>query len=103
MRALSFGGRAGIGEFWQIHIGVFVLAFLSGAIVRKSPLVALGFTVLYGWVGTAVSVRRLHDRDMSGWYVLIAGVPLIGWFWWLAALGLSGGTPGPNRYGPPES
>lgn len=47
----------------------------------------------------AVSVRRLHDSDRSGWWILIAFVPFIGGIW-LLVLYLIGGTPGPNRFGP---
>jgi uncharacterized membrane protein YhaH (DUF805 family) len=47
----------------------------------------------------AVSVRRLHDSDRSGWWILIAFVPFIGGIW-LLVLYLLSGTPGPNRFGP---
>jgi len=47
----------------------------------------------------AVAVRRLHDSDRSGWWILIAFVPLIGAIW-LLVLDLIDGTPGPNRFGP---
>jgi uncharacterized membrane protein YhaH (DUF805 family) len=54
----------------------------------------------------AVSVRRLHDRDLSGWWYL--AVIVTGVFPRLAALSslaflivtLLPGTPGPNRFGP---
>jgi uncharacterized membrane protein YhaH (DUF805 family) len=47
----------------------------------------------------AVSVRRLHDIDRSGWWILIALVPLIGTIV-LLVFALLEGTAGPNRYGP---
>jgi uncharacterized membrane protein YhaH (DUF805 family) len=47
----------------------------------------------------AVSVRRLHDIDRSGWWILIALVPLIGTIV-LLVFALLEGTPGNNRYGP---
>jgi hypothetical protein len=49
--------------------------------------------------GIAVGVRRLHDVDRSGWWLLLAFIPLVGtiilivWF-------CTRGTPGPNRFGP---
>ena len=49
--------------------------------------------------GIAVGVRRLHDLDRIGWWLLLAFVPLVGtiilivWF-------CTRGTPGPNRFGP---
>lgn len=54
----------------------------------------------------AVSIRRLHDRDMSGWWYLgltLAGlIPIIGFLASIALLVLMAlpGTPGPNRFGP---
>lgn len=49
----------------------------------------------------AVAVRRLHDTDRSGWWLLIAIVPIIGWLV-LIFFFASPGTLGPNRYGPPR-
>jgi uncharacterized membrane protein YhaH (DUF805 family) len=47
----------------------------------------------------AVSVRRLHDIDRTGWWVLIGLVPLVGWIV-LLVFHVQDGTPGPNRFGP---
>ncbi len=47
----------------------------------------------------AVSVRRLHDIDRTGWWLLIALVPLVGAIV-LIVFHVLDGTPGPNRYGP---
>ncbi len=48
-----------------------------------------------------VDIKRWHDRDKSGWWMLIVLVPIIGWIWFLIELGFLKGTPGPNRFGPP--
>jgi uncharacterized membrane protein YhaH (DUF805 family) len=55
------------------------------------------------WPALAVSIKRWHDRDHSGWWVLIALVPVVGWAWMLVANGFLAGTDGPNRYGPPPA
>ncbi len=47
----------------------------------------------------AVTIRRLHDTDRSGWWIFISMVPLIG-FIVLLVFWLSEGTRGPNRFGP---
>ena len=47
----------------------------------------------------AVTVRRLHDIDRSGWWILIRLVPLIGVIV-LLVFALLDGTPGDNQYGP---
>jgi uncharacterized membrane protein YhaH (DUF805 family) len=46
----------------------------------------------------AVGVRRLHDINKSGWMLLIAFIPLIGWIW-LIILTATEGTKGDNEYG----
>jgi uncharacterized membrane protein YhaH (DUF805 family) len=65
------------------------------------------------WPSAAVQVKRLHDREQSGWMVLIivfgrllGWIPLLGvipalgaFLFWLINLGILEGTPGPNRYG----
>jgi uncharacterized membrane protein YhaH (DUF805 family) len=48
-----------------------------------------------------VYIKRFHDRDKSGWWVLIALIPVIGAIWMLIELGFLKGTPGPNQFGPP--
>jgi uncharacterized membrane protein YhaH (DUF805 family) len=52
------------------------------------------------WPALALQVKRWHDRDKSGWWVLIAFIPIIGAFWVLIECGFLDGTPGPNRFGP---
>ena len=48
--------------------------------------------------GLGVAIRRLHDTDRSGWWLLVGLIPLIGWivlvFWYA-----SEGTRGENRFG----
>ena len=46
-----------------------------------------------------VAIRRLHDRDMSGWWVLLNLIPLIGFLILFVIYALPG-TSGPNRFGP---
>ncbi|MEE8632866.1 MAG: DUF805 domain-containing protein [Methyloceanibacter sp.] len=47
-----------------------------------------------------IYIKRFHDRNKSGWWVLICFVPIIGAVWLLIELGFLKGTPGPNRFGP---
>jgi uncharacterized membrane protein YhaH (DUF805 family) len=47
----------------------------------------------------AVGVRRLHDVDKSGWFMLIAFIPLVGVIW-LLVLDCTEGMRGANQYGP---
>ncbi len=63
------------------------------------PVLLAVFAVLTLWAVLAVSVKRCHDRSRSGWLVLIALVPVIGWLWLLVDLFLLKGVRGRNRHG----
>lgn len=49
--------------------------------------------------GFAVTIRRMHDLDKSGWWFFINFIPFIGFIWFFILL-CTDGTPGPNRFGP---
>jgi len=73
--------------------------FYGMHVVRHNFLVSLlGLAAL--WAKLAVTVKRWHDRDKSGWWILINLVPVIGWVWQVIECGFFDGSPGPNRFGP---
>jgi uncharacterized membrane protein YhaH (DUF805 family) len=101
---LSLRGRVSRREFWLW--GVLALLGLALGlnallgIVGVEPGRAEGWVnLLLLWPAVAVSVKRWHDRDKSGWWVLINLVPVIGWLWALVDNGFRRGTAGPNRFG----
>ncbi len=79
-----------IDEFmgWKFEMGGDIIGFLS-------TLYYLAVVVPY----LAVIFRRLHDTERSGWWILIAFIPLVGVLILLVFLILQG-TRGENRYGP---
>jgi uncharacterized membrane protein YhaH (DUF805 family) len=105
----SLRGRITRGDYW--FAGVFVLLVLG--LVLTALLRIAGFStekaegtvnLLLAWPAIAVSVKRWHDRDRSGWWVLVNLLPVVGWLWGLIDNGLLRGTTGPNRFGePPRS
>lgn len=114
-RYADFQGRSRRREYWMFAllnalIGIFVgLVFLLGYAAGMSqtemdtwlmPVVYLAS--LYSLVafipGVAVTIRRLHDTDRSGWNVLWALVPLFGALLLLVYY-ITEGTRGPNRFG----
>jgi uncharacterized membrane protein YhaH (DUF805 family) len=65
----------------------------------------IGYGPIYGLYalavlipGLAVAVRRLHDVNKSGWFLLVALIPLVGAIWLLILL-VTEGTKGANNYG----
>jgi uncharacterized membrane protein YhaH (DUF805 family) len=63
---------------------------------RAGQIVAI---LVFGWPSLAITVKRFHDRDKSGWWSLILLIPFIGGIWWFVDLGCLRGTAGPNRFG----
>jgi uncharacterized membrane protein YhaH (DUF805 family) len=97
----NFSGRAIRSEYWW-----FVLAYIVAYLVVAIVDYVLGVQLLTAILSLAllipsiaVGVRRLHDLDKSGWWLLLGLIPLVGLIliYWFA----QPGTPGPNRFGPP--
>ena len=101
---LGLQGRLSRQQFWLYGVaallGLSVLghALLGIAQVREQTADLL-VNLLLVWPALAVSVKRWHDRDKSGWWVLLNLVPVIGWLWALIDNGFLRGTSGPNRFG----
>ena len=71
-----FSGRARRKEYWMFILFNIIIAFVLEFAVPG--IVSTLYTVAVLIPGLAVSVRRLHDTDRSGWWFFIALVPLIG-------------------------
>lgn len=99
LMSMAFGFVGGLFNLYPVDPYSGELAREVGALSLVYALVTVG-TVLYAQL--AIYVKRFHDRGKSGWWVLIAFVPVIGFFWILIELGMLSGDAGPNAYGPPE-
>jgi len=101
---VNFSDRAPRSEFWYWTLFAVLASIVSAFIDRMlfddwamSPFnSAVGLALFLP--GLAVSVRRLHDLDRTGWWILliltvIGTILLIVW-------NCMRGTPGPNRFGP---
>lgn len=82
-----FKGRARRKEYWYFVLYniliTIVLTIIDGVTGLFSPEAGIGLlSGLYSLAvlipGIAVSVRRLHDTNRSGWWLLIFLVPLVG-------------------------
>ena len=130
-RYAEFNGRSRRREYWMfmllniiVGLVLFALFLIAGvpfaALEDPGQLVTVfsgGLAIVFAILATlwslavivpsiAVTIRRLHDRDMSGWWYLgaiVAGlIPIVGFLASIALLVLLmlPGTPGPNRFGP---
>ena len=98
-----FSGRASRTEYWMFVlinavIG-FVLSLIDLAIFGTDGILSgiYGLAVLLPSIG--VSIRRLHDTNRTGWWLLIGLVPLFGWIV-LLIFYIQRSDPGDNKYGP---
>jgi len=100
----SLRGRLSRKQFWLYGVlallGLATLAHALLGIARvRAPTADLIVNLLLLWPALAVSVKRWHDRDRSGWWVLLNLLPVIGWLWALIDNGFLRGTAGRNRFG----
>lgn len=97
-----FSGRARRKEYWTFLLFNIIIGLVLGGIawLAGGPDV-LGsiYSLVVLIPGIAVSVRRLHDTDRSGWWLLIGLIPLIGAIV-LLVLMAQDSQPGANQYGP---
>ena len=95
--AFDFGAIPDAFNYLITYLGVYFLALVV-------------MTIVYWWTSIAIMVKRLHDRDKSGWWILLWAMifvvgafvivgPLIVLIWALIELGFLEGTLGRNRYG----
>jgi uncharacterized membrane protein YhaH (DUF805 family) len=114
----GFQGRTNRAKFWLVAIAllvieVIVLGIIGGnaamsddpqqAVASLGPVAGIVLVIVglaATWITIAVGIKRFHDRNKSGVWVLIIFVPVIGSLWYLIECGFLRGTPGPNDYGP---
>jgi uncharacterized membrane protein YhaH (DUF805 family) len=104
----NFSGRASRSEYWYFALFVFIVVIaltiidgFMGTLDVKSGhgLLSSIFSLAILIPQLAVQVRRLHDVDKSGWWLLIYLIPIIGVIWMLVLYCIKG-TEGENRFGP---
>jgi uncharacterized membrane protein YhaH (DUF805 family) len=105
-RYVDFQGRSARSEFWWWALFVFIVniffIILDTANFQSEPgepgMLSIVVYLAFLLPSLAVSIRRLHDIDRSGWWYLMALVPIVGpilllvWY-------CTKGTEGPNRFG----
>jgi uncharacterized membrane protein YhaH (DUF805 family) len=104
-RYAQFQGRSGRAEFWWYFLASFIIGIVFNILVAIAGIFWVLY-VIYGLAvlipGLAVAVRRLHDTDKTGWWLLIGLVPFVGIIV-LIVLWAMEGTPGANDYGVPDT
>lgn len=104
----TFSGRARRQEYWLFELDCMIvssaLSSMSLSLVHNIVANVIVTTISVAWTlfilipSLAVLVRRLHDTNRSGWWLLIWLLPVIGWIV-LFVFTLLPGTAGENDYG----
>lgn len=103
-RCFAFSGRMH-GLFFVISLAAaFGLLVVGEFLICEYAVGVVSDVLIWSW-GVALCIlcfsfviRRLHDVDRSGWWILAAAIPFVGWFFLLLFL-IGEGTIGPNRFG----
>lgn len=101
-------GRASRSEYWYFQLLFSPIAFYAGfwsdpvstGMIDPPPLylISLALVVLLFIPAITSQVRRFHDKDKSGWFILINLIPFVGWIIVLVIC-IDKGTAGKNRFG----
>jgi uncharacterized membrane protein YhaH (DUF805 family) len=100
-RYAKFDGRAARPEFWWFTLANFIIEVVLQVLARATVLFAIVLLIYVLGVlvpSIAVGIRRLHDTDKSGWFLLLALIPIVGAII-LIVFFATEGTRGPNRFG----
>jgi uncharacterized membrane protein YhaH (DUF805 family) len=120
-RYADFSGRSRRKEYWMYTLFILIVYAVCFALIGMGGFFSTMFEPgaepqisAIGWIGfgllgifalgiivptLAVVVRRLHDQDKSGWFILIQFIPYVGGIVMLVFMCLDG-TKGENRFGP---
>ncbi len=79
---MDFDGRTRRRDFWLYVLAVFVLSLVVGVVselvgIRSLMTDLLALALLLPNI--AIAARRLHDTGRSGWWLLLALIPILGW------------------------
>ena len=107
-------GRIRRRDYWLY--GVLNVTFLFVfAVVLYGTLAVLGlakpadghgggawiylYMPVFLWASLCMTIKRCHDRGLSGAWAILGLIPVIGWLWAIVVCGCLAGTPGDNAYG----
>lgn len=99
----TLDGRLSRLPYFKCIVMIWIISAVVAWLIdsSSSTLISLiGIVVSLAMIGVSISfsVRRLHDIDKSGWFLLIAIIPLIGFLFQLYLI-FAKGTEGVNRFG----
>ncbi|MEO5755623.1 MAG: DUF805 domain-containing protein [Mesorhizobium sp.] len=120
----GFSGRIGRAQWWLasfaiVLVWVLIIAGFAAFIAVVDPSaehtsgelshggLSVGIALLMGiilscWIKIAATIKRYHDLDKPGVWLLLTLIPIIGPIWVTIECGFFAGSPGNNDFGPPS-
>ena len=104
---VEFSGRARRKEYWMFTLISVIISIVLGIVDRligtdfnngSNGVLSSVYSLAVLLPSLAVGVRRLHDTNRSGWWILIGLIPCVGWII-LIVFFATEGVAGPNQYG----
>jgi len=93
----NFKGRASRTEYWSFIVVIILAQIVLGWLPLGFISLILILPLIF-FVPLSVAVRRLHDINRSGWWLLLSLIPILGWLA-LIIMSLMASNPGENDYG----
>lgn len=94
-------GRASRSDLWLrtylAFAGICIIAIIIDGLLDRELFLSI-IQLLAIWVYVIVQIKRCHDRDRSGWFIVLYLIPLVN-LWPLIEICFLKGTAGANRFG----
>ncbi|MFH1894024.1 MAG: DUF805 domain-containing protein [Candidatus Zixiibacteriota bacterium] len=99
----SFDGRINRAKLWGYSLLLTLVVWIGLGLDMVTTGQLGVFYIITAvatiWPSLAIAVKRCHDRNRSGWFILVGFIPLVN-LWYLVEVGFLRGTDGSNQYGP---
>ena len=102
-KTFSIKGRATRIQFWNYHLFLFIffsmfgfmMVLLSNEILNT---ILVGLVLISSFSAYTLGIRRLHDINLSGWFIALVPIPLLGALFYYFYLGIKRGVNDNNRF-----
>lgn len=105
LKAIFFGFKGRINRktyIWCMLLPLLFISVMWFAMLQTQDgffgMLAVAMAIAYVWIYIAVMVKRLHDVDSSGWWILLQVIPVV-WVAVFISMAVRPGTEDVNKYG----
>ncbi len=99
-----FSGRLSRKGYWMfvlINLIVYVVLYTLESLINTQGILVFVYMLAILLPSLGAAIRRMHDTNKSGWWLLVSFIPFVGGIVTIVLLAMAG-TPGDNNYGSPD-